>query len=488
MELTMATANTDKLILAAPLVEDTLAVAISSGTDTSFTVSNSWSDLTNGEFYIVTLDRVEPGTTTATGRREVVCGQWNSGTKQFTSVRRGVEGTAQAHLIGKKVEILFTASHWNNLVSAIGNALTTAGALDTTKVADLATVQTLTNKTLTTPTIDDALLLNHETSVSTPASGKLAIYTKSDNKLYKKDPSGTEAEVGASSSSILSATSYGPEGFIINGKISVSVASNNLTVAIKGMDGNDPSSTNKVYVRLGGTVREITASTSFTLNAGTDFFGLGASGHSSKTVYYYAMLIWNSANSVVRIAMTRKMIGYTCASYSTTTTSHLYLGVSGPFAGSDVAYPIGVISAVNSGSASYNWSAPSVYSEQPTLVLPWIDYAPTYSASGSMTYTSVSTTRARYQMTPHGYVLRVYANGTTGGTASASLIFTPPYPIANYDSNIEPGYPCMANDSTNIVAFCRTTGGNFQLTRSDGANWGIGSTRYFSVQGVTIEA
>lgn len=72
----------------------------------------------------------------------------------LTGVSRGLGGsTAQAHNSNAKVEECFSISHWNDFLTAILNILTAAGALDTTKVVDLTTAQTLTNKNLTAPTI-----------------------------------------------------------------------------------------------------------------------------------------------------------------------------------------------------------------------------------------------------------------------------------------------------------------------------------------------
>ena len=58
----------------------------------------------------------------------------------------------------------------------------------------------LTNKTLVTPVIDDYLELNEESAPSTPSSGKVRVYAKTDKKIYTKDSAGTESQVGASGS------------------------------------------------------------------------------------------------------------------------------------------------------------------------------------------------------------------------------------------------------------------------------------------------
>lgn len=73
---------------------------------------------------------------------------------QITGVTRALGGsTGQAHNSAAKVEECFSVTHWNDLISAILNVLTTAGALDTTKVVDLSTSQTLSTKILASPTI-----------------------------------------------------------------------------------------------------------------------------------------------------------------------------------------------------------------------------------------------------------------------------------------------------------------------------------------------
>jgi hypothetical protein len=68
---------------------------------------------------------------------------------------RGLEGgSAQGHAINATVKGILTAGMWNDLIDSLINVLDqTAGTLDTTKVVDLTTAQTLTTKTLTTPVI-----------------------------------------------------------------------------------------------------------------------------------------------------------------------------------------------------------------------------------------------------------------------------------------------------------------------------------------------
>lgn len=67
---------------------------------------------------------------------------------------RGLEGgSPQAHDSQATVKGVLTAGMWNSLIDSLSNVVSkVTGALDTTKVVDLATAQTLTNKVLSTGT------------------------------------------------------------------------------------------------------------------------------------------------------------------------------------------------------------------------------------------------------------------------------------------------------------------------------------------------
>jgi hypothetical protein len=64
---------------------------------------------------------------------------------------RGLEGgSAQTHASGATVKGIITAGMWNNVIDALTNLVSkVTGALDTTKVVDLTTAQTLTTKRIT---------------------------------------------------------------------------------------------------------------------------------------------------------------------------------------------------------------------------------------------------------------------------------------------------------------------------------------------------
>jgi hypothetical protein len=61
---------------------------------------------------------------------------------------------------------------------------------------DLNTAQTLSNKILSTPQIDDAAVFEQITTPANPSAGYQKIYPKSDGSFYSLDPSGVERELG----------------------------------------------------------------------------------------------------------------------------------------------------------------------------------------------------------------------------------------------------------------------------------------------------
>lgn len=152
----------------------------------------------------------------------------------------------------------------------------------------------------------------------------------------------------------------GPAGFLINGRLSVTVSSNNITVAIKTLDGSDPTSTNPVYCRIGNTVREIISGLSVTKNAGTNYFGKGASYFAANESDYFVYLTYNTNTSAVDIGFSSIPSGRTYADFSSTATvwNHWAGNATAP-AATDEVVNIGRFGATLSAAASHNWSVPT---------------------------------------------------------------------------------------------------------------------------------
>jgi hypothetical protein len=112
-------------------------------------------------------------------------------------------------------------------------------------------------------------------------------------------------------------------------------------------------------------------------------------------------------------------------------------------------------------------------SENPQGFPNLFNYNPTYTASGSMTYTAVTTSTAAFKI--QGRTCRVFLNfsGTTGGTAGTDI--TASLPVALSGSAI--GFGCSVTDTAVMAGYGYINGSNFIFRRYDSANWGLGSGR-----------
>jgi len=153
-----------------------------------------------------------------------------------------------------------------------------------------------------------------------------------------------------------------PEGFLINGKIVPSVASNNLTVAIKGLDGNNPSATNPVYCRMGDTVRSITAALGITHSAGINWFNAGSAELATKEIDYFVYLMYSTVSNSVALTIARIPHATVMSDFSGTLSNEKYtdLAFAGNSNATDVCVNIGRCAATLSAGAGYTWTIPAL--------------------------------------------------------------------------------------------------------------------------------
>jgi hypothetical protein len=188
----------------------------------------------------------------------------------------------------------------------------------------------------------------------------------------------------------MSTTQYAPQGFLINGKIVPSVAANDLTVAIKGMDGNNPSASNPVYCRIGDTVRTITAALSVTKNDGTNWFNSGSAELATKEVDYFVYLGYNATDGVV-IGFARIPYANRYDGFSATSTNERYCAISTitNAAAGDYYEVIGRFAATLSAGAGYTWTVPTFTAlnliQRPIYNTRYLTYAPTTTGGTSIT-------------------------------------------------------------------------------------------------------
>lgn len=164
------------------------------------------------------------------------------------------------------------------------------------------------------------------------------------------DPSGTPVDRYITPNDIRNYISSGYQ-------ISVSVASSNLTVALKDRNGDNPSTSVPVNVKIGGTIRTITSALSVTKNAATNWCNAGGAELATELVQYFVYLGYNTTDGVV-IGFSRIPYARFYSDFSATSTDETYCGISTitNATATDDYIVIGRFSATLSAGAGYTWS------------------------------------------------------------------------------------------------------------------------------------
>ena len=273
-----------------------------------------------------------------------------------------------------------------------------------------------------------------------------------------------------------------PQGYLLNGKIVPSVSSDNLTVALKTLAGNDPSSSDPVYCRIGDTVRQITSALSVTKNAGTNWFNSGSSELATFEIDYFVYLGYNDTDGVT-IGFSR-IIGRKYEDFSATTTDEKYCAISTiTNADADDYYEVvGRFASTLSAGAGYTWTVPTFDAgnliQHPVNETRILEWQPTYSGSSSLTYTSVTEASKEYKVTGDRVYIILSAGGTTGGTTSTTIGATMPF--TNNTDNFR--FPAFAGDSSVGGGAGYSLASNvLNVRKYDASNWGLGTGRYIAV-------
>lgn len=290
-----------------------------------------------------------------------------------------------------------------------------------------------------------------------------------DDLIYLvTDPAGTPASRKSTLANLLKVVNA-PSGFLINGQIVPSVASNDLTVAIKGMDGNDPSASNPVYVRIGNTVRTITAALSVTKADGTNWFNSGSAELATKEIDYFVYLGYNATDGVV-IGFSRIPYAKEYDDFSATTTDELYCAISTitNAASGDDYEVVGRFAATLSAGAGYTWTVPTFTNKNliqrpiyETRVLTFNFSVASWTAGTAPSGTIFDFIES-YQIrgkTCRVEIAQAYAvNGSTvtGCVTGAFPISTVQYQTLNYGRIISSGGGGYAATDDNSIAQFRT--------------------------------
>lgn len=289
----------------------------------------------------------------------------------------------------------------------------------------------------TAPTGEEAIELDDETT-----STWIAIKNLISRKL-RETAGPTTLSMGAvadgeylkrSGTSIISATisSLAPaEGEMMNGKLSVTVASNNLTVALKTLAGTDPSASDPVKIVIGGTERTITAALSLTINAAANTFNAGSAELATKEIDYFTYLSWRAASSAVVILASRIPNARVYSDFSATATNEKYAAFSTAPASTDNCVVIGRFAATLSAGAGYTWTVPTFTSknliQRPIFSTRLLDWSPAWTnlsvGNGTLTAQYAFDLLFCYQE-----VDLIFGSTTS---ISGAVSFTPPFSNAN---------------------------------------------------------
>ena len=127
----------------------------------------------------------------------------------------------------------------------------------------------------------------------------------------------TNANITGTRKSVFVAPTGARNQGLINGYIITSVAGNNLTVSVSTDKDTvvAPTATNPVGVWVGGNLRWVTSSLTFTRNGGTSSLNMGSAELATREVDLFPYLQWNTTTQALnllasRIPSARKMSGF----------------------------------------------------------------------------------------------------------------------------------------------------------------------------------
>jgi hypothetical protein len=261
------------------------------------------------------------------------------------------------------------------------------------------------------------------------------------------------------------------------------VSSNNLTVAIKGKDGNNLSASNPGYVMINGTWRIITGALSVTANAGSNLFNAGSAELATKEIDYFAYLGYNATDGVV-LGFARIPFAKSYDDFSTTSPNEKYCKISTitNAVATDYYENIGRFGATLSAGAGYTWTVPTFTAknliQRPIYETRFLEWYPTFSGSDSMTVGVNTRIQSYYQIINDRISVYVTSELTCGGSLSWGVLATYPFMRKTVSQATGSG---SAQNSGGYQLFFSDISGTERIgwRKYDGGNHGAGTFGYF---------
>jgi hypothetical protein len=272
----------------------------------------------------------------------------------------------------------------------------------------------------------------------------------------------------------------GPQGHMVNGKLSVTVTSNNLTVALKTLAGADPSAGDKVTIRIGSIEHDITSALSVTRNAATNWCDAGGN-LATKEIDYFVYIGYNATDGVV-IGFSRIPYATQYSDFSATTTNEKYCAISTitNATATDYYENIGRFAATLSAGAGYTWSVPTFTAinliNRPIYETRWLTWAPGFTGFSSNPTVGLATYKIVSTM--------VYINYVHGaaGTSNATTFTITNLPVSAVNVGFASIVAYGLDNSANLPYPIRVDIGSTALTlytTPNGGAWTNSGTKDF---------
>ena len=356
----------------------------------------------------------------------------------------GDDNTIQDVAISSLKTVLADADKF--IVRDAAGAVVSSKTVPTGDVVGTSDNQTLTSKTLTTPTITD----------QDPASNGQIGYDSVQGFLGYHN--GAIGPLGGDVSMTIIDNDSNVDGTVIlkagsrwlNGRVATNAS--DITTAAPSSGSDD-------------TIRDLDGSTGLRAETGVTI----------RNYVYWDMI--NDKYVTISNASDAAKQAYDSTSRTINTTEYAPIGYV------DVAESGGAHTLTVENYPNQSWDS---YKELQAAD-GWQDWTPTFSAGGSMTY-AVSTLRyARYRRVGNGVEFALSAIGTTGGTADQDIFVALPIAPKNKTTDsVEAVFCSQIGDPTPTFpanAFYSDSQNLLFIRKADGTNWTLGANRIIRVQG-----
>lgn len=283
---------------------------------------------------------------------------------------------------------------------------------------------------------------------------------------------------------------------LLGGRIQATVASNNLTLAVKTLAGADPSASSPVGIWIGDTLRWITSALSVSANAGTNWFNSGSAELATREIDYFVYMGYNATDGVT-LGFSRIPYARLYSDFSATNTNEKFARISTitNAAAGDNYVNVGRFAATLSASASFNWSVPTFTNanliQEPVYDTRLLSYSGGWNSTGTAPALGNATNNSQYQISGNKMFVKIFfAFGSTTTYGTGTWLFKPPLSSSytNDHSVIGPAYALDAGTAyrhgisrilgTNIVIHTENSGTEWQSNQP--FTWTTGD--FFSLQ------